>query len=172
MDALYEADSNDNVLAGLFDSINADREGADPLALLNGIEDELLRFMVAWRTLNHALRVIVDVPVTETNLDGALDLSTLANIMCNSSVGTDGDVSKCADGYVWVRGRLGHVMCAETYIRLHAPQSLAQSAVISVRNIDGLFHAVAVNATVNAIAELLNPDAREQGDIRRCWLVV
>lgn len=157
MDALYKVGNRDKVLAGLSDSINADPAGADPYVLLNGVEDELLRFKLAWRTLKNALGVIVDARVTESDFHGALDLATLANITCHIYVDADGDPSKSKDALLWVGGRLRHVMCEKAYIRLHAPQTLAQTSVIGVSNMDDLFHVVTVSATQNAVAELLLP---------------
>jgi hypothetical protein len=153
----FDATGFQKVLYEVSEKLGCD-PGSDPHVLLLEVDDELFRFMLGWQTVDRALQAIVPGFVRRCCSPGALDMATLANVVCNSSVADGDNVVNGRASNAWLNAQFGHVMSAETYQRLHAPEKLSKPVVESVSNLLNVFRVPTVKAFKTTVAVNLNHD--------------
>jgi len=81
-------------------------------------------------------------------------------VVCNSSVADGDNVVNGRVSNAWLNSQLGHVMRAETYQRLHAPEKLSKPMVESVSNLLKLFRVPTVKAFKTTVELNLKRDGQ------------
>ena len=85
-------------------------------------------------------------------------MPTLTNVECNSSLAEGENMVNGRASNAWLNAKIGHVMSAEIYQRLHTPEKSSKPVVESVSKLLNVFRVPTVKAFKTTVELNLNHD--------------